>query len=64
MVGVSIEGGSARALAVTRRLLMRGWIVVIGGTQGDVLTLTPSLAIEQTLLDAFADALVEALAPR
>ena len=63
MVGVSIEGGSARALAVTRRLLTRGWIVVLGGPQGDVLTLTPSLAIEQALLDAFADALVEALAP-
>ena len=57
MVGVELEGGAARALAVTRRLLQRGWIVLTGGAAGDVLTLTPPLDIDEALLDAFADAL-------
>ena len=63
MVGVELEGGAARALAVTRRLLAGGWIVLTGGKTGDALTLTPPLDIEVTLLDAFADALARALDP-
>lgn len=63
MVGIELEGGAARALAVTRRLLSSGWIVLTGGTRGDVLTLTPPLDIEAGLLDAFADALAMALGP-
>jgi 4-aminobutyrate aminotransferase/(S)-3-amino-2-methylpropionate transaminase len=63
MVGVALEGGGARALAVTRRLLSRGWIVLTGGAAGDALTLTPPLTIDDTLLDAFAGALADALAP-
>ena len=47
MVGVELEGGAARALAVTRRLLARGWIVLTGGAAGDVLTLTPPLDIDE-----------------
>jgi 4-aminobutyrate aminotransferase/(S)-3-amino-2-methylpropionate transaminase len=62
MIGVELEGGAARALAVTRRLLQGGWIVLTGGELGDVLTLTPPLDIDETLLDAFADALADALA--
>lgn len=62
MVGVELEGGAARALVVTRRLLERGSIVLTGGPNGDVLTLTPPLDIDEALLDAFADAFVEALA--
>ncbi len=61
MIGVSVEGGSARALAVTRALLARGWIVLTGGADGDVLTLTPSLDVDERLLDAFAEALADAL---
>src|SRR5262252_1519098 len=45
MVGIAVEGGAGRALAITRRLLERGWIVLTGGAQGDVLTLTPPLDI-------------------
>jgi 4-aminobutyrate aminotransferase/(S)-3-amino-2-methylpropionate transaminase len=61
MVGVVLEGGAARALAVTRRLLGAGYIVLTGGVAGDVLTLTPPLDIDEALLDAFADALTRAL---
>jgi 4-aminobutyrate aminotransferase/(S)-3-amino-2-methylpropionate transaminase len=63
MVGVALEGGAGRALAVTRRLLARGWIVLTGGSAGDVLTLTPPLDVEPALLDAFAGALAAALVP-
>ena len=59
MIGVELEGGAARALSVMRRLLQRGWIVLTGGVAGDVLTLTPPLDIDETLLDAFTDALAE-----
>jgi 4-aminobutyrate aminotransferase-like enzyme len=61
MVGVVLSGGAPRAGAVSRRLLERGWIVLTGGAAGDVLTLTPPLDIEVTLLDAFAEALADAL---
>lgn len=61
MIGVALEGGAGRALAVTRRLLQRGWIVLTGGPLGDVLTLTPPLDVAEPLLDAFADALAESL---
>jgi 4-aminobutyrate aminotransferase/(S)-3-amino-2-methylpropionate transaminase len=57
MVGVAIAGGAARALTVASRLLGRGWIVLTGGPDGDVLTLTPPLDVDEALLDAFADTL-------
>jgi 4-aminobutyrate aminotransferase/(S)-3-amino-2-methylpropionate transaminase len=62
MVGVALDGGAARALAVTRRLLARGWIVLTGGARGDVLTLTPPLDIHVDLLDAFTEELAAVLA--
>jgi len=61
MVGVELGGGAGRALAVTRRLLRAGWIVLTGGAEGDVLTLTPPLDIDDALLDAFVEALAVAL---
>lgn len=61
MVGVALEGGAGRALAVARGLLARGYIVVTGGASGDVLTLSPPLIIHERLLDAFSDAFAEAL---
>ncbi len=65
MIGVEMQGGpehgSRRALAVTRRLLERGWIVLTGGRDGDVLTLTPPLDIAESTLEAFAVALAEAI---
>ncbi|HEY8087279.1 MAG TPA: aspartate aminotransferase family protein [Polyangiaceae bacterium] len=63
MVGIELEGGGARALAVTRRLLERGWIVLTGGSAGDALTLTPPLDVDEALLEAFCPVLAGALAP-
>lgn len=62
MLGVGLDGGGRRALAVTQRLLERGFIVLTGGAAGDVLTLTPPLNIHEALLEAFAVALGEVLA--
>jgi 4-aminobutyrate aminotransferase/(S)-3-amino-2-methylpropionate transaminase len=64
MVGVALEGGSQRAITVTRFLLERGWIVLTGGTNGEVLTFTPPLDIDETLLEAFSGVLTEALEGR
>lgn len=61
MVGVQVEGGAARTLAVTRKLLALGWIVLTGGATGDALTLTPPLDIDEALLGAFCGALAGAL---
>jgi 4-aminobutyrate aminotransferase/(S)-3-amino-2-methylpropionate transaminase len=61
MIGVHLEGGPGRTLAVARRLLARGYIVLTGGQGGDVLTLTPALDIAETLLAPFAGELEEAL---
>jgi 4-aminobutyrate aminotransferase/(S)-3-amino-2-methylpropionate transaminase len=61
MVGIELEGGAARALAVTRALLRAGYIVLTGGASGDVLTLTPPLNIDETLLEPFTQALAASL---
>ncbi len=61
MVGVALAGGAGEALAVARRLLACGWIVLTGGSAGNVLTLTPPLTIDENLLDGFAAALAETL---
>ena len=51
MLGVPC-GSQARALAATRQLLARGYIVLTGGTRGDVLTLSPALNVNEALLRA------------
>ncbi len=56
MVGVPMRD-ARHALATTRALLRRGWLVLTGGERGDVLTLTPALTIDEALLDAFVPAL-------
>jgi 4-aminobutyrate aminotransferase-like enzyme len=61
MIGVELEGGGARALAVARKLLARGYIVLTGGTLGDVLTLAPPLTIDEGLLRGFTEALASVL---
>jgi len=61
MVGLEIEGGAGRALSVARGLLSRGYIVLTGGTRGEVLTLTPPLNIDEPLLGGFASTLAECL---
>jgi 4-aminobutyrate aminotransferase/(S)-3-amino-2-methylpropionate transaminase len=57
MVGVEVLGGAGRALAASRGLLARGYLVLTGGTDGDTLTLTPPLGIDEVLLTAFVGAL-------
>lgn len=61
MVGIVLEGGPTRAIAVTRMLLERGWIVLTGGALGDVLTLTPPLDIDIRLLETFTSTLSDVL---
>ncbi|MBX3224904.1 MAG: aminotransferase class III-fold pyridoxal phosphate-dependent enzyme [Labilithrix sp.] len=63
MVGVELADAS-EALAVSRELLARGFIVLTGGARGDVLTLSPPLTIEPALLGAFTSTLAELLATR
>jgi 4-aminobutyrate aminotransferase/(S)-3-amino-2-methylpropionate transaminase len=62
MVGVVLADASA-ALGVSRRLLGEGWLVLTGGSQGNVLTLTPPLDIDAALLDAFTQRLAAAVHP-
>jgi 4-aminobutyrate aminotransferase/(S)-3-amino-2-methylpropionate transaminase len=59
MVGVLLDD-AAHALAVARRMLARGYLVLTGGPQGDVLTLSPPLTISPELLSAAAQALADA----
>ncbi len=62
MIGIALAGGGARGASVMRGLLGRGWLVLTGGATGDVLTLTPPLDIEESLLESFCSALAEAVA--
>jgi len=61
MVGVELEGGSGRALAMARVLLGAGYIVLTGGARGDVLTLTPPLNVPEPMLDRFTEVMKRAL---
>lgn len=61
MIGVEVEGGAPRALAVSRRVLSKGWIVLTGGIDGATITLTPALNISQDLLESFVAVLAAAL---
>lgn len=60
MIGLDF-GSSARALATSRKLLERGYIVVGGGADGASFTLTPALTIAPELLAGFATALGQVL---
>lgn len=60
MTGVALDSGRTAA-GVQRILLQRGYIVVPGGADGSVLTLTPPLTIHEDLLDGFVDVLADAL---
>lgn len=60
MVGVALDSG-ATAAAVTHALLQRGYIVVTGGRDGHVLTLTPPLTMHEDLLEGFVDCLADVL---
>jgi 4-aminobutyrate aminotransferase/(S)-3-amino-2-methylpropionate transaminase len=56
MIGVTLAD-AAEALAVSRSLLGRGYVVLTGGVRGDTLTLSPPLTIPEPLLEAFIPAL-------
>jgi 4-aminobutyrate aminotransferase/(S)-3-amino-2-methylpropionate transaminase len=61
MVGIRLDGGAANALRVARALLAHGYVVLTGGIEGDVLTLTPPLNVDEKLLTAFVPCLAEVL---
>ncbi len=60
LVGAILQDGRT-ALAASRALLRRGWIVLPAGERGDVLEFTPPLTIPTALLDAAVEALAEVL---
>ena len=69
MVGVELVRDSAsrrpdagRAVRVVREALRRGWILLAGGTDGNVLSLSPPLVTPAGVLDDAVDLLDEALA--
>jgi 4-aminobutyrate aminotransferase/(S)-3-amino-2-methylpropionate transaminase len=62
LIGVTIDGGLRRALAVCRRMLERGYVLLTGGVAGDVLTLTPPACLTDDQIDGFAMTLAEVLA--
>ncbi len=57
MLGIELGAGPGAAVALSRRLLQRGYLVSTGGGSREVLVLTPSLAIDEALLDAFVPVL-------
>lgn len=63
MLGIDLRT-SAHALAVGRRLLSEGWLVLTGGTAGNVLTLSPALTLSEGYLSPFVDALRRAVLTR
>ncbi len=48
-------------LPLVRRLLERGFLAIPAGMEAEVIQLLPALTIDERLLDAFADALLEEL---
>ena len=58
MVGIDLGDGTD-ALAVARRLLGAGYIVLTGGPGGGTLTLSPPLTIARELLESFVVTLAE-----
>ena len=58
MIGLEVTGGAERALRLVHALLARGWLVLTGGRRGEIITLTPSLTMDEALFDAFTEALV------
>ncbi|MBO6936524.1 MAG: aspartate aminotransferase family protein [Deltaproteobacteria bacterium] len=49
------------ALPLVRRLLERGFLAIPAGMEAEVIQVLPALTIDERLLDAFADALLEEL---
>ena len=58
MLGIHFAS-KAEALRETSRLLGQGYIVLTGGTSGNVVTLTPALNVPEALLEGFVSTLTE-----
>ena len=52
MIGIALDSGTT-AEALRRVLLAKGYLLVAGGADGSVLTLTPPLTIPEELLEGF-----------
>jgi 4-aminobutyrate aminotransferase/(S)-3-amino-2-methylpropionate transaminase len=61
MIGVDLAAGPGGASVVQGRLLEKGYIVSTGGGRREVLVLTPSLNVDESLLMGFVPVLVEVL---
>ena len=61
LAGLQIDGGSRRTLAVVQKQLEKGFIVLSGGMDGDVLTLTPPMCLTDVQINSFASAVAEVL---
>jgi 4-aminobutyrate aminotransferase/(S)-3-amino-2-methylpropionate transaminase len=60
MLGLQLDGYHS-ALAVTRNLLERGYLVLPAGARADVLQLTPPVTVTEAQLGGFVDALCDTL---
>ena len=60
MLGIQMDGPGDAAV-ITGQLLRRGYIVLPGGVDGDILGLTPPLVITDAQLAAAMDAIGEFL---
>lgn len=63
MLGLQLEA-PMQALAVTRRLLERGYLVLPAGTQGEVLQLAPPVTVSEAQLEGFVVSLRDVLEQR
>lgn len=63
MVGIALDT-AADAEWACHELLAKGYIVLTGGIEGNVITITPALTIEPSLLEGFVDTAVEVLSER
>ena len=60
LLGIDL-GSGARGLLAVRRLLERGYITVPAGEDARVISLTPPLTIEKSVLEGFVDAMSQVL---
>lgn len=61
LLGIRLRGGVVRALSVMRAMLLRGYVVLPGGVDGAVLTLTPPATLTPAQIAGFCTALGDVL---
>jgi len=62
MLGIPLRDAST-ALAATRRLLQAGYLVLTGGRDGNVITLSPSFVLDDAAIVAFAEVFATLVPP-